>query len=214
MVTTDSLEKIRWGERCRHPEDARDRLINSAVICYRAFGISHTAMNDIAVQARVTRPTVYRYFPTRRDLLKAVFRRDLERFWADTTAKLQHIEKLDEYLIEALLTALGCGHKNPDRLIIFEAGSLQALEDILLTDQTFKLQLIEWLRTPLSRFTDLSPTTFDADIFAISEWLNRMIVSYLCRPNPLFGESGDLRSLLHRLLPMLSRAENQTLVAR
>src|SRR5882757_3429256 len=59
----------RLGE---NEEDARRRLVEAAERCVSRHGIEKTTMEDIAREAGISRPSVYRYFSDREDLLLRV----------------------------------------------------------------------------------------------------------------------------------------------
>jgi len=62
------------------PEDAtRARILDAVFACAERFGLGRTTMADVAKEARLARQTVYRYFPSRHDLLAALVLREEER---------------------------------------------------------------------------------------------------------------------------------------
>src|SRR5437868_14920083 len=62
------------------PEDAtRARSLDAVFACAERFGLGRTTMADVAKEARFARQTVYRYFPSRHDLLAALVLREEER---------------------------------------------------------------------------------------------------------------------------------------
>src|SRR5438552_3457847 len=75
-----SAHKIRWGDDNTpvSSDDARGRIVAAALDCVRRFGVDKTGMDDVAKAANITRPTVYKYFPTRNQLVMAVFIRALD----------------------------------------------------------------------------------------------------------------------------------------
>jgi AcrR family transcriptional regulator len=50
-------------------DDARERILAAAERCIARHGIRKTTMDDIASEAGLSRPSVYRYFADRNDLL-------------------------------------------------------------------------------------------------------------------------------------------------
>jgi AcrR family transcriptional regulator len=203
-MTEKSEHDTRWGKGKRHePQEARERLIDCAIVCYRAHGVQKTAMLDIAAQARVTRQTVYRYFDDQDEILRAVIQRDIEKLWQLIEKKLHHVQSLDEYLIEALLAALDYATRNPDQLITFTAETLPTLEEIWVADHEYELSSVEMLRTQIAKRASKPVASIDADIYVLNEWFNRMLASYLFRPSPLFQQPEELRRLFRRLLPTL-----------
>jgi AcrR family transcriptional regulator len=194
----------RWGSKRRHEaNDAREHLINSAVVCYRSRGISKTTVIDIAAQARVTRQTVYRYFNGQDDMLRVAVQRDLEFFWFIALQQLQRCEAHTDFLVELLVIALDYSSRNPDQLTAFMPAARTTLAHILLTDQNDIIRVQERMRDQLAKRADYSLAQLDGQTYVASEWFLRLWVSYLGQPSPQFVKSEELRRLFHRLLPVL-----------
>src|SRR5688572_21054387 len=61
------------------PEEAtRARILDAAFACAGRFGLGRTTMSDVAREAKLSRQTVYRYFPSKHDLLMALVLREEE----------------------------------------------------------------------------------------------------------------------------------------
>jgi AcrR family transcriptional regulator len=71
--------KQRWAA---HREARRDELVDAAVAAIRRLGPA-TGMDDIAAEAGVTKPVVYRYFADKADLYVAVGQRAAEQLMSD-----------------------------------------------------------------------------------------------------------------------------------
>lgn len=54
----------------------RDRILEAAFECASRFGLGRTTMADVAREARLSRQSVYRYFPSRHDLILALVLRE------------------------------------------------------------------------------------------------------------------------------------------
>lgn len=194
----------RWGSKRRHDaKDAREHLINSAVVCYRSLGIPKTTVIDIAAQARVTRQTVYRYFNGHDDMLRAAVQRDLEYFWFIAIQQLQRCKTSTEFLVELLVIALEYSSRNPDQLTAFMPAARETLTHVLLTDQNDIMRVQERLRGQLAERAECSLAQFDGQAYVASEWFVRLWVSYLGQPSQQFVKSDELRRLFYRLLPKL-----------
>lgn len=62
------------GLRERKKIARRAELLKAATDLFRSAGYEHTTMEEIARRADVSPPTLYSYFPTKQDLLLALFR--------------------------------------------------------------------------------------------------------------------------------------------
>lgn len=58
----------------RRPSEARDRLLRTASAIFYAKGINSVGVEEIVSEARVTRATFYRHFPSKDDLIVAYLR--------------------------------------------------------------------------------------------------------------------------------------------
>src|SRR3546814_19442189 len=54
-----------------------DKIIDATVKCFERYGIQKTSMDDIAKIAKISRPTIYRYFPSRHHLAVEVLVREI-----------------------------------------------------------------------------------------------------------------------------------------
>jgi AcrR family transcriptional regulator len=58
------------------PEARREQILDSAVTYILESGLSSFTLENVAVQAAVSKPLVYKYFTSREDLLRAVLERE------------------------------------------------------------------------------------------------------------------------------------------
>jgi AcrR family transcriptional regulator len=58
------------------PDERRGQILDSAVALILARGNSNCTLEDVAREARISRPLIYKYFPKREDLLKALLERE------------------------------------------------------------------------------------------------------------------------------------------
>ena len=70
------------SERPRAGEHTRERIFDGAVRAVARHGLSKLGMSDVSSSAGVSRATLYRYFPTREQLLDGLAAREASRFLA------------------------------------------------------------------------------------------------------------------------------------
>ncbi|MGH2829800.1 MAG: TetR/AcrR family transcriptional regulator [Actinomycetota bacterium] len=71
------------GRAAEAEEAVRRRILGAAFDCAARFGLARSTMADVARQARLSRQTLYRYYPSRHDLILALVLRE-ERALIDT----------------------------------------------------------------------------------------------------------------------------------
>jgi AcrR family transcriptional regulator len=87
-------------QRAVRQQETRERIVEAAIELHRTKGPAHTTLSDVARLAGVQRHTLYRYFPTDRDLFLACSGTYMDRNpppdpegWLeieDRTARLRH----------------------------------------------------------------------------------------------------------------------------
>jgi AcrR family transcriptional regulator len=58
------------------PDDRRTQIMDSAVALIVARGLSSCSLEEVAAEAGISKPLIYRYFSKREDLLKAILERE------------------------------------------------------------------------------------------------------------------------------------------
>lgn len=82
------------------------RILDAARDQMRQFGLRRTTMDDIARRAEVSRVTVYRRFPRKDDLVRAVFLREAQALFDAVDAAVAHLPTATDQLVEGFVTIL------------------------------------------------------------------------------------------------------------
>ena len=93
-------------------ETTRRSLLVAAETCVRRYGIAKTTMGDVAAEAGVARPTVYRYFADRDELLVAVVERRSRMLIDRAAAYIGKQAKLADKLVEGLIFLVAKGRQD------------------------------------------------------------------------------------------------------
>ena len=88
------------------PDDAQARIdrrrrdiLDAAIKCVRRYGAKKVAVEDIAQAAGISRRTLYRFFPGRRDIMKAVVYDRLTSVAAGVKAALRLCDGFEESVV-------------------------------------------------------------------------------------------------------------------
>jgi AcrR family transcriptional regulator len=105
-------------------EDAEELLKKAAQTCVERHGIQKTTMDDIAREAGVSRPTLYRYFQDRDELLMSVLSDRSRELVGRFHRFIAQQPSFREALIEGLLYIADHGRRDPfTRHLILDAPS-------------------------------------------------------------------------------------------
>jgi AcrR family transcriptional regulator len=93
--------------------EARGQILTAAERVIARYGVSKTTMDDIGRQAGVSRPTVYRYFGDRDNLLAALIERRARMLFDRARDYIFGFESFAEQLVEGLLYLIDHGRRDP-----------------------------------------------------------------------------------------------------
>jgi TetR/AcrR family transcriptional regulator len=85
-------------------EEKRTHLLNAARAVVARFGIRKTTLEDIAAEARVSRATLYYYFPNREAIFRELVIQEIERFQRVLIAAIEPEATPDERLMAYVRT--------------------------------------------------------------------------------------------------------------
>lgn len=186
--------------------DPEAQILEAARDCYLADGISSTGMREVALAAGVARSTLYRYFPSRDDVLVAVVQREMAAFNVDIQQKLQGIDEPASFLVEGIIVAL---QEIPRRPI---------LNAVFVSDEDAQARRIVWNSRLIVEFgeqlmDDVIKPAQQAGILqdnvppgVLVEWVYRILVSFLTLPSNWIEDEEGIRDTLKTLLvPVLLR---------
>jgi AcrR family transcriptional regulator len=94
-------------------DDPRDRVLAAAERCIERYGIRKTTMEDIALEAGMSRPSVYRYFADRDDLLVALISQHSRALLDKAHKFIARQGTLPDQIVEGLLYLADHGRRDP-----------------------------------------------------------------------------------------------------
>lgn len=186
--------------------DPVKRILAAAKQCYLRNGLNETGMREIAVQAGVARSTLYRYFPTRNDVLIATIKEDMLDANDLIHKKVDHFNDPADLIVEGLLLALQEIPKRP------------LLNAVFVSDKDAKQRRAVWGSDSFIGFGEelmahVVQPAIESGLLQdkvkpeiLIEWVYRILLSFLTLPSNAIKDDKTLRITLHALLiPVLLR---------
>lgn len=104
----------------------REQILDAAVESVSLFGMAKLSMSDVATRARISRPTLYKYFSSREDLVAAAVAREAEVLVSQVVGAAAVHDDASDALRAAIVAALELTRAHPllDRIIRTEPESL------------------------------------------------------------------------------------------
>lgn len=198
--------KLRWGaDLPSGAAEARARLLDAAEACLAKLGFARTTVEAVAVEANVSRATIYRYFDGRDDLLLGV----LLRHGSRTVAGLDHLfDEIDdpaELLVEMVARTIERVRDDDQLAALFRpesAGLTMALPGAHEKMHWFAARTLDRVLEVAASLDRLRP---GAQVDEAAEFALRVAVSLLDIEKSEYARSGEeLRSFLRRyVLPAI-----------
>ena len=94
-------------------DDARERILAAAERCIDRHGIRKTTMDDVASEVGLSRPSVYRYFADRDDLLVELITRHARALINRAHKSTSRQSSLPDQIIESLLYLADHARRDP-----------------------------------------------------------------------------------------------------
>ncbi|MEY2566404.1 MAG: hypothetical protein QOE35_933 [Actinomycetota bacterium] len=154
----------------------RDRIFEATYACIARYGIGKTSVEDAARQARLSRATVYRYFPGGKDeLIRETIAWEVARFFRRLADALAGIDDLPGLLEEALVFA----HRAVEEHAVLQRV-LATEPDRLLPELTVEAnRVLSLIRAFLLPYLEREPLRPGVEPAAAAEHVARMFLSHL-----------------------------------
>jgi AcrR family transcriptional regulator len=108
-----SKQREAWDGDPPHRTAARERLLEVAALCVARDGIAGTGIAHVALEAGVSRPTVYRYFKDREELIRSVLLQAGLRLANEVQEHIRAFADPGEKIVAATLFTLRAIRDNP-----------------------------------------------------------------------------------------------------
>jgi AcrR family transcriptional regulator len=197
-TTYTHASAARSGTVTRSKPSTRERILDGAIRAVARHGLSKLGMGDVSASAGVSRGTLYRYFPSREDLLDGVAAREVERFMEAVLAAVHAVPTGEERLrvVLEIATKQLREHAALQRLIESDPGFV--LESLRERFPAVRSQIRDMLAPVLKETRSARARTLTDD--QLVEWLTRFLISMYLFPPTDPGDLADGVTAAYRLL--------------
>lgn len=111
------------------PDPIEQRILEAAVAVAAVHGVRRLSVSEVAARAGVSRPTLYKHYASKDELVAGVVAAEVQRFVADVVAAVGGVEDPREAIEIAIVTTLRLAREHPllDRIVRTEPESLLPL---------------------------------------------------------------------------------------
>jgi AcrR family transcriptional regulator len=156
------------------------RLLDATAACIARVGLSKTTLDEVAREAGCSRATLYRYFPGKPPLLRALVSRDAAVLECELQAATADAPTLEDAAVAIVLRAADWLAGHPALRFVMTAEPEVLLPHLAFDGADRLLHAGATVVAPaLARFLDADAAE------RAGEWLARMILSYVSSPTEL-----------------------------
>ena len=200
-VKGSRMSKPGWsGKRPDNEADAETRICQAAFQCFQRLGVDKTTMSDIAKAAGITRPTLYKYFKNKTDVLFTAIDREAYGFAESVVAHARQFQTIEERIIETILYVVAEFPKTPNLSLVLGDEMGEALRARAFSDEATVI-FSQMTAEPL---IEIRPDLAEQGV-EITEIMSRFAISMILFPGRFATDPNGLRQLItKRLLPGLT----------
>ena len=147
-----------------------DRLYEAALVCIDRRGFRKTSIDDIAREAGVSRPTVYTYFRSKKDVVLEVIVRQAADLLAGVQQKLGRRRGLDRVIEAACLGALASVEHPYFRAFIAGGEATEWIAEISVHGRFRAVEQAFW-RPVLQEAIDFGEVRADRPVDDLIDWI-------------------------------------------
>lgn len=193
-------------------DDARERILAAAERCIDRHGIRKTTMDDVASEVGLSRPSVYRYFADRDDLLVELITRHARALLDRARKSIARQNSLPDQIVETVLYTAEHARRDPLTRHIIDPDGTSLGRRMIASGTTEMMRAEMWdpvLDAALAN-NELPPGLPRTDIHL---WLGNVTLMVMRGLEDGDGDVRRYRSILRRfVIPAFAGAKAQVVV--
>ncbi len=194
------MSKSLWsGNRPKNNTEAKSRVCNAALECLKRLGLEKTTMTDIAKEAGISRPTLYKYFKNKDEVFFTAIDIEAHIFAQAVVKHAQQFRTIEERIVETIIYVVEELPNDHNLSYVLNHELAGTLRDRAFSDGATRV-FSEMTALPL---IEIRPDLADQGV-DISEIMARFAISMILFPGKYLNDHEGLRSLITmRILPGL-----------
>jgi len=179
--------------------ETTQRIRQAALHCLGRLGFQRCNMSDIAREAEITRPTLYKYFKNKNEVLFAAIDHEAFEFAMAVVAHARSFNTIEARICETIIYVVREMPRTPYLSLVLTDDTANPLKERAFSDEA-TLVFSEMTAEPL---IEIAPALKDQGV-EITEVMSRFAISLILFPGDYLHDDEKLRALIERrILPGL-----------
>ncbi len=194
------MSKSVWsGNRPKSDSEAKLRLCEAALECIRRSGLEKATMSDIAKEAGVARPTLYKHFRSKTEIFFAAIDAVALRFAESVADHARQFASIEERIIETIVFVVSELPQQRHLSLVLDNDCAEALRARAFYDEA----TVVFSKITAGPLVEIRPDLEDQGV-EMSEVMSRFAISLIQFPGRFSTDHEGLRNLIkRRVLPGL-----------
>lgn len=185
----------------------QERILRAAYSCFEQYGIGKTTIENIASRAKVSRPTVYKYYPSKDAILDEISVRETWRVNSEVRRRLVRSDDFAEFLADTLLLVIRLANENIYIRRMVE--SIEFQESVISPSSLMQQLQRTWWTNLFEQARARGEIATDLEIDEIIYWLARAQAMLMLQVASPQIDDAEKRRFIRRFIvqPLLAGSE-------
>ena len=185
----------------------QERILRAAYDCFEQYGIAKTTIENIASRAKVSRPTVYKYYPSKDAILDEISVRETWRVNSEVRRRLVRSDDFAEFLADTLLLVIRLANENIYIRRMVE--SIEFQESVISPSSLMQQLQRTWWTNLFEQARARGEIAADLEIDEIIYWLARAQAMLMLQVASPQIDDDEKRRFIRRFIvqPLLAGSE-------
>lgn len=187
----------------------QERILRAAYDCFERYGIGKTTIENIASRAEVSRPTVYKYYPSKDAILDEISVRETWRVNSEVRRRLVRSDDFADFLADTLLLVVRLANENIYIRRMVE--SIEFQESVISPSSLMQQMQRTWWSNMFEQARARGEIATDLEIDEIIYWLGRAQSMLMLQVASPAISDAEKRRFIRRFIvqPLLAGSEQK-----
>lgn len=187
----------------------QERILRAAYDCFERYGIGKTTIENIASRAEVSRPTVYKYYPSKDAILDEISVRETWRVNSEVRRRLVRSDDFADFLADTLLLVVRLANENIYIRRMVE--SIEFQESVISPSSLMQQMQRTWWTNMFEQARARGEIASDLEIDEIIYWLGRAQSMLMLQVASPAISDAEKRRFIRRFIvqPLLAGSEQK-----
>ena len=186
-------------------KDTAAKIVEGARQCFERFGFEKTTMEDIAQAAQISRPTIYKYFPGKAEIVDHIGFGELERIQEIVRKRITWQDSFAELVTEVIVASILVAREN--QYIRRFVEELEVTAHSVSPTSPYQIQARARWDSVLNRARSSGELASDLDLGDVVNWISHNQVMLLKTIDQIDADESRLRFIVRRFVvePLLAQ---------